>query len=98
MGDGRRGQFPSQLANVVPVQSLPLGCLNTKHCLEIRVTLKDELGDVPPPSHAWMAPVVEDMLQEARAGLTEAVVIGPGRAILFYGRRLMGGGSKGGRS
>ena len=58
------------------------------------MTLTDELGDVPPPPHAWMAPVVEDMLQEARAGLTEAVVIGPGRAILFYGRRLMGEGLK----
>ena len=41
-----------------------------------------------------MAPVVEDMLQEARAGLTEAVVIGPGRAILFYGRHSMGEGLK----
>ena len=37
-----------------------------------------------------MAPVVEDMLQEVRAGLMEAVVIGPGRAILFYGRHSMG--------
>ena len=46
--------------------------------------------DTPPPSHAWMAPAVEDMLQEVRAGLTEAVVIGPGRAILFYGRHSMG--------
>ena len=72
----------------------PLGCLNTKHCLEIRVTLTEELGDVPPPPHAWMAPVVEDMLREARAGLTEAVVIGPGRAILFYGRHLLGEGLK----
>ena len=45
-----------------PVQRLPLGHLNTKHCLEIRVTLTDELGDVPPPSHSWLAPVVEDML------------------------------------
>ena len=41
-----------------------------------------------------MAPVVEDMLQEARAGLAEAVVIGPGRAILFYGRCSMGEGLK----
>ena len=54
------------------------------------MTFTDELGDVPPPPHAWMVPVVEDMLQEARAGLTEAVVIGPGRAILFYGRCFMG--------
>ena len=66
-----------------PVQGLKLGCLNMKHCLEIQVTLTDDFGDMPPPSHAWMAPVVEDMLQEARAGLTEAVVISSGRAILF---------------
>ena len=77
-----------------PVQRLLLGCLNTKHCLEIQVTLTDELRDVPPPPHAWTAPVVEDMMQEARAGLTEAVVIGPGRAIHFYGRRSMGEGLK----
>ena len=41
-----------------------------------------------------MAPVVEDMLWEVRAGLTEAVVIGPGRAILFYGRHSIGEGLK----
>ena len=41
-----------------------------------------------------MAPLVEDMLQEARTGLTKAVVIGPGRAVLFYGRRSMGEGLK----
>ena len=41
-----------------------------------------------------MTPLVEDMLQEARAGLTEAVVTGPGRAILFYGRHSMGEGLK----
>ena len=34
------------------------------------------------------------MLQEARARLTKAVVIGPGRAILFYGRQLLGEGLK----
>ena len=32
-----------------------------------------------------MAPLVEDMLQEARTGLTKAVVVGPGRAVLFMG-------------
>ena len=69
-----------------PVQRLPTGCLNMDYCLLIQVTLTDELGDVPPPSHSWTTPVIEDMLQETRAGLTEAVVVGPGKAILFYGR------------
>ena len=77
-----------------PVQRLPTGHLNTNYCLSIQVTLTDELGDVPPPSHTWMAPVVEDVLQETRAGLMEAVVIGPGRAILFYGRHSMEEGLK----
>ena len=71
-----------------PAQRLLLGCPNTKHCLEIQVTLTEELGDMS-PSHSWMAPLVEDMLQEARAGLTESVVTGPGRAILFYVRHSM---------
>ena len=47
-----------------------------------------------PPLHAWTAPVVEDMLRDTRTGLIEAVVIGPGRAILFYGRHSMGEGLK----
>ena len=58
------------------------------------MTLTDELEDTPPPLYAWTSPVVEDMLWEARVGLTEAVVIGPGRAILFYGRHSMGEGLK----
>ena len=79
---------PLHLPMWSPVQRLLLGHLNMKHCLEIPVTLTDELR----PSHSWTAQVVEDMLQEARAGLTEAVVTGPGRVIPFYGRCLMGEG------
>ena len=62
---------------------------NMKHCLEIHVTLTEELGAVPPPSHSWMVPLMEDMLCDARTRLTEAVVIGTGRAVLFYGRCSM---------
>ena len=39
-----------------------------------------------------MAPLVKDMLHKARTGLTKAVVTGPGRAVLFYGRHSMGEG------
>ena len=71
-----------------PLSSHP----NTKYCLEIHVTLTEELGTVPPPSHSWMALLMKDMLYDARTRLTKAVVIGPGRAILFYGRCSMGEG------
>ena len=65
---------------------------NMKHCLEIHVTIPEELGAVSPPSHSCMAPLVEDMLHDVRTGLTKAVVTGPGRAVLFYGRSSMGEG------
>ena len=74
------------------VPRLPTGRPSMNYCLLIKATLTDELGDVPPPPHTWMALVVEDMLRDIRAGLTEAVVIGPGKAILFYGRCSMGEG------
>ena len=54
------------------------------------MTLTEELGAITPPSHSWMAPLVEDMLCAARTGLTKAVVTGPGRAVLFYRRHSMG--------
>ena len=71
-----------------PLSSHP----NMKYCLEICVTLMEELGTIPPPSHSWMAPLVEDMLHDARTGLTKAVVTGTGRAVLFYRRHSMGEG------
>ena len=37
-----------------------------------------------------MALLVEDMLCNARTGLTKAVVMGPGRAVLFYGKPSLG--------
>ena len=74
-----------------PVPRLPTGHPSMNYCLSIKAILTDELRDVPPPLHAWMVLVVEDM-EDIRAGLTEAVVIGPGKAILFYGRCSMGEG------
>ena len=45
-----------------PVKRLPTDCLNMNYCLSIQVILTDELGEVPPPLHSWMTPVIEDML------------------------------------
>ena len=84
------GSSPFHLPSWSPARRLPSSCPNTKHCLKIPVTLTEELGAVPPLSHSWMAPLVEDMLCDFRTGLTKAVVTGPGRAVLFYGRHSMG--------
>ena len=83
---------PTHLPSSSPAQRPLSGCPNTKYCLEIRVMLTEKLGAIPLPSHSWTAPLVEDMLHKARTGLTEAVVIGPGRPVLFYGRHSMGEG------
>ena len=39
---------PSHLPSWSLAQRLPSSCPNTKHCLEICVTLTEELGAVPP--------------------------------------------------
>ena len=39
-----------------------------------------------------MAPLVVDMLLDIRTSLTKAVMTGPGRAVLFYGRCSLGEG------
>ena len=83
---------PSCLLSWSLAWRLPSHCPNMKYCLEICMTLMEELGAIPPPSHSWMAPLVKDMLCDARTGLTEAVVTDPGRAVLFYGRHSMGEG------
>ena len=92
MGDRRRGQVPSPLANMVPCPEATIRLPQYKTLLGNMSDFNRLIGGVPPPSHSWMALVVEDMLREARAGLMEAVVNDPGRAILFYGRHLMGEG------
>ena len=71
-----------------PARRLPPNHPNARYCLGIHVTLSEETGAVPPLSHAWTAPLVEDMLHYARTGLTEAMVMGPGRAVLFMGDNL----------
>ena len=64
-------------------------CPGTQYCLGIHFTLTEEVGAATPP-HASMAPVVEDMLCHGWTGLTKAVVMGLGRAVLFYGRQSLG--------
>ena len=86
------GSSPSCLPSWSLARRPPSSGSNTKHCLEICVTLTEELGAVPPPSHSWMAPLVEDMLCDIRTGLTKAVVIGSGRTVLFFEGPSMGDG------
>ena len=83
---------PSHSPTWFLARRLPSSCPNAKHCLEICVTLTEELGAVPPPSHSWMSPLMEDMLFDIRIGLTEAMVTGLGREVLFYGSHSMGEG------
>ena len=90
---GASGSSPSHLPSWSlarrPLPSHP----NTRHCLGIHVTLTKEIGAVPPLSHTWTTPLVEDMLCYGRSRPhSEAIVMGPGRAILFYGRWSLGEG------
>ena len=86
------GSSPSHLPSWLPARRLPSSCPYITHCLEIHVTLMEELEAVLPPSHSCMAPLVEDMLCDVRISLTKVVVTGPGSAVLFYERHSLGEG------
>ena len=64
------------------------------YCIHMKVTLGEGRGIQPPPSHALNVLLIADILQEAcpRDHITEAVVLAPGEAILFFGRCLCNGG------
>ena len=75
-----------------PVRRPMSDCPDTQYCLEIQVILTEEGGAMPPTPHTCQVSLVEDMLCDSKSGLIEAIVIGPGWAILFYGRQLLGEG------
>ena len=86
---GAPGSAPSHLPFWSPARRPLPGHPNTRHCIRIHMTLTKETGTALPPPHTWTAPLVEDMLCHGRTGLTEAVVMGPGKAVLLYGRQSL---------
>ena len=64
----------------------------TWNCWEIHVTSTEDGGVTPPPPHVWQVPIMEDMVRDGKSILTEAIVTGPDRAILFYGWQSFGEG------
>ena len=84
------GSSPSHSPSWSSARRLLSSHPNTTHCLEIYVTLTEQLGAVLPASHSWTSPLVEDMLCDIRTRFTKAVARSPGRAVLFYGRHSMG--------
>ena len=95
---GVLGSSPSNSPSWSLARRLLPSCPNTRYCLGIHVTLTEETGVVPLLSHAWTVPLVEDMLCYAKTGLTEAVVMGPSRAVLSYGSHSLGEGLSPGKS
>ena len=95
---GASGSSPSHSPCQSPARGPLPNCPNTRYCLGRHLTLTEETGIVPPLSHTWTVPLVIDMLQYARTGLTKAMVTGPGRAVLFYGRHSLGEGLSPGES
>ena len=59
----------------------------TWFCIHVRVMLGEGGGDQPQYSHAWSGFFIVDMFQEGlKEQITEAVVLAPEEAILFFGQ------------
>ena len=79
------GSTPSHSSSQFPVRKPTPDCPETWYCLQIQVISTEDRGTTPPPPCVWQVSVVEDMVWDGKSGLTEAVVSGPGQAVLFYG-------------
>ena len=89
------GSGPSHSSSWSPARKSTPDWPETRYCLEIQVTSTEDERAIPLLLHAWQTLIVEDMVWEGKAGLTEAVVTGPHLAILFYGWWSLGGLSLG---
>ena len=83
------GSAPSCFPSWSPARKPAPDWPETWYCLKIQVVSTEDDRAIPPSSHTWQAPIVED---EGRTGLTEAIVTGPGWAVLFYGCHSLGEG------
>ena len=86
------GSTPSCSPSQYPVRKPTPNWSETRYCLEIQVTSTEDERVAPPPPHMWQVSIVEDIVQDGKSDLTEAIVTGPGRAILFYGQQSLGEG------
>ena len=77
------GNALSHLPSQSLVRRKAADCPEIQYCLEIQVILTKDKGTTSPPPHASQVPVVEDMLQDHKSGLTEAVVMGPAGPSCF---------------
>ena len=60
---------PSHSPSWSLAQRPPSGCPIIKYCLDIYVTLVEELGAIPPPSHSWISHTIEGGNYKRRAPL-----------------------------
>ena len=68
-------------------QSNPAHENQMHYYVQVRVTLGEGWGDQPPPSHAWTGSLIANMFHGLEEWITEAVVLAPREAILFFGQR-----------
>ena len=67
-------------------QDHPIPEDQTCYCIHVRVTMGEEGGNHPPPSHARSGSLIVDMFQEGlEEQITEAVVLAPVEVVLFFG-------------
>ena len=86
------GSTSSHSPSQSPARKQMPDCPETQYCLEIQVILTKDGETPPPPLHTWQAPMVKDIFQDGKSGLTEVVLSGPGWAILFCGRQSLAEG------
>ena len=68
------------------VNELDVGPRQRLYCLQLDVTMVREPSRPPPPRPAWTVAIIKDMVLTDAPNIKDCVILGPGSAILFFGR------------
>ena len=68
------------------VSELDVGPRRRLYCLQLDVTMVQQPSRPPPPRPAWTVAIIKDMVSTDAPNIKDCVILGPGSAILFFGR------------
>ena len=81
--DASESPIPGAGREVNELDVRPQRCL---YCLQLDVTMVRDPSRPPPPRPSWMVTIIKDMVLTDAPNIKDCVILGPGLAILFFGR------------
>ena len=85
IGNPQRGTLEGPITNVShEANELDVGLQQHHYCLQLDVTMIQDLSRPPPPWHSWTVATIKDMVVRDAPNVKDCVILGLGSAVLFF--------------